>query len=71
MQPHPQDENSAPNQLEGEKRATDPTAHLAQGIEGAEPPLETEGAHEGHRHTTAAGLRAVYETAHFGFKEMG
>ena len=60
-----------PDQMEGEKRATDPTAHLAQGVEGAQPPLEDEGAHEGHRHTTAAGLRAVYETAHFGFKEMG
>ena len=34
--------------------------HLAQGIPGAEPPLEKTGAREGHRHTTAAGLCAVY-----------
>jgi molybdopterin-dependent oxidoreductase alpha subunit len=68
---HEQDENSAPNQLAGEKRVTDPTAHLAQGVEGAEPPLEETGARESHRHKTAAGLYAVYETAHFGIKEMG
>jgi molybdopterin-dependent oxidoreductase alpha subunit len=71
MHEHEFDENSAPNQMEGEQAATDPTAHLAKGIEGSEPPLEEEGAHEGHRHKTAAGLYAVYETAHFGFKEMG
>ncbi len=36
-----------------------------------QPPLEDKGAHEGRRHKTAAGLYAVYETAHFGIKEMG
>jgi molybdopterin-dependent oxidoreductase alpha subunit len=68
---HEHDENSAPNQMEGEKRVTDPTAHLAHGIEGAEPPLEEKGARESHRHKTAAGLYAVYQTAAFGFREMG
>jgi molybdopterin-dependent oxidoreductase alpha subunit len=68
---HEHDENSAPNQMAGEKRVQDPTAHLAQGIAGAEPPLEETGARESHRHKTAAGLYAVYETAHFGIKEMG
>jgi molybdopterin-dependent oxidoreductase alpha subunit len=71
MLQHQHDENNAPDQIEEEQRATDPAAHRAQGVEGAEPPLEVEGAQEGHRHTTAAGLRAVYETARFGFKEMG
>ncbi len=45
-----------------------PGAHI---VEGAEPPLETTGAHEGHRHKTAAGLYAVYQTTRLGFKHMG
>jgi molybdopterin-dependent oxidoreductase alpha subunit len=70
MLQHQHDENNAPNQKD-DKKATDPTAYLAKGVVGAQPPLEDEGAHEGHRHKTAAGLYAVYETAHFGVKEMG
>jgi molybdopterin-dependent oxidoreductase alpha subunit len=70
MLQHTHDENSAPNQEDDEK-PTDRNAGLAQGIPGAEPPLEKTGACEGHRDTTAAGLRAVYQTAHHGFKEMG
>ena len=70
MHQHEHDENSAPNQRD-ENRPTDPAAHLAQGVAGAEPPLEDAGARDGHRHKTAAGLYAVYETAHFGIKEMG
>ena len=61
-----------PVRLRGTIRgSTDATAHLAEGVEGDEPPLEEEGARDSHRHKTAAGLYAVYETGHFGFKEMG
>src|SRR5579872_3826798 len=70
MHRHEHDENSAPNQAKTVK-PTDPNAHLARGAEGAEPPLEAKGAHDGHRDTTAAGLRSIYETLHFGVKEMG
>jgi molybdopterin-dependent oxidoreductase alpha subunit len=70
MHKHEKDENTAPNQAHA-KGPTDPTAHLATGVTGAEPPLEQEGAREGRRHKTAAGVYAIYETAHFGFKEMG
>lgn len=70
MHSHSHDENDAPDQADGEK-PTDPTAHLAQGVEGAQPPPEKEGAHDGRRHKTAAGVYAVYETAHFGIREMG
>lgn len=71
MHQHLHDENSAPNQIQDDQRPTDPRAHFAEGVEGAQPPLEEKGAHEGRRHKTAAGLYAVYETAHFGIKEMG
>jgi molybdopterin-dependent oxidoreductase alpha subunit len=37
----------------------------------AQPPLETDGARDGQRDKTAAGFYAIYETARFGFKEMG
>ena len=70
MHLHEHDENNAPNQAKTQK-PTDPNAHLARGVEGAQPPLEQEGAHLGHRHTVAAGLYSIYETAHFGIKEMG
>ena len=70
MHRHEHDENSAPNQARTVK-PTDPSAHLARGAEGAEPPLEGQGAHDGRRDTTAAGFRSIYETAHFGLKEMG
>ncbi len=70
MHRHEHDENSAPNQARTVK-PTDPNAHLAQGVEGAEPPLEAEGAQDGRRDTTAAGFRSIYETLHFGVKEMG
>jgi molybdopterin-dependent oxidoreductase alpha subunit len=61
MQPHEDDETNDPN------RAAD----LAGGVAGAQPPLEKEGARDGRRHKTAAGLYAIYETARFGLKEMG
>src|SRR5262249_44812191 len=60
----------APNQAKT-KKPTDPDAHFARGVEGAQPPLEGAGAHQGHRHTIAAGLYSIYETAHYGIKEMG
>jgi molybdopterin-dependent oxidoreductase alpha subunit len=37
----------------------------------SQPPLERDGAHLERRNGTAAGIYAIYETAHFGFKEMG
>ncbi len=70
MHLHDHDENSAPNQAK-DVHPTDPDAHLAHGVDGAQPPLERNGADEGRRHKTAAGAYAIYETAHFGFKEMG
>ncbi len=70
MDQHGHDESNAPDQVDNDK-PTDPTADMAVGVAGAQPPLEEEGAGDGRRHKTAAGLYAIYETAHFGFKEMG
>jgi molybdopterin-dependent oxidoreductase alpha subunit len=70
MHQHAHDENNAPNQAD-DARPTDPTAHLATGVPGAQPPLEEKGAHPGSRHKIAAGFYSIYETAHFGIKEMG
>jgi molybdopterin-dependent oxidoreductase alpha subunit len=70
MHLHEHDENSAPNQIET-KKPTDPNAHLAHGVEGAEAPLEDKGAHAGDRDKTAAGWMAIYETGKFGLQEMG
>ena len=44
---------------------------LAHGVAGAEPPLEESGAECGSPSMTAGGLTAIYQTAHFGLKEMG
>jgi len=70
MHLHEHDENNAPNQADTQK-PTDLHTHLARGADGAQPPPEQQGAHFGHRDTTAAGMNSIYETAHFGFKEMG
>jgi molybdopterin-dependent oxidoreductase alpha subunit len=70
MHRHEHDENSAPNQTHL-LQPTDPDAHLAIGVEGAQPPLEEKGADEGKRETTAAGFHSIYETAHHGLREMG
>ena len=70
MLKHDYDENSAPNQAR-EHKPTDPNAHLALGVDGAEPPIEAQGAHEAHRDKVAAGFRSIYETVHHGVKEMG
>jgi hypothetical protein len=64
MHRHEHDENNAPNQAKNEN-PTDPEAHLANGVSGAQPPLEEKGARAGHRHKTAAGCYSIYETAHF------
>jgi molybdopterin-dependent oxidoreductase alpha subunit len=69
MQPDSEDHGS--HYSADNDRPTDPNAHLAQGVAGDEPPLEDKGALEGHRHETAAGLTAVYQTTRFGLKEMG
>jgi molybdopterin-dependent oxidoreductase alpha subunit len=70
MHLHDHDETNAPHQ-EKENRPTDADAHLSQGVDGAQPPLEAIGAHEGRRHKVAAGIYAIYETAHYGIREMG
>ena len=40
-------------------------------MEGSQPPLEKEGARLSGRDTTAAGFLSIYETAHYGVREMG
>jgi len=70
MHQHAHDETNAPNQAD-DVRPTDPTAHLATGVPGSQPPLEEKGARRGSRHKIAAGFYSIYETAHFGIKEMG
>ncbi len=70
MHLHDHDENNAPNQARTE-RPTDPDAWRALGVEGAQPPLEDQGAHCKHRDKTAAGFQSIYETVHYGMREMG
>jgi len=70
MHQHEHDENNASNQ-EDNTTSTDLNAHLATGVPGAQPPLEQNGADERNRDRTAAGLHAIYETALFGFRDMG
>src|SRR4051812_33571827 len=70
MHQHRHDETNAPDQRDDGK-PQDRSAHLAQGVPGAESPPEAEGARDGRRHKTAAGIYAIYETAHFSFREMG
>jgi molybdopterin-dependent oxidoreductase alpha subunit len=70
MHTHEHDENSAPNQSD-QGKPTDLQAHLAKGIAGAESPLERDGAKNVPRHETAAGPASIYETLHYGIKEMG
>jgi molybdopterin-dependent oxidoreductase alpha subunit len=70
MHRHEHDENSAPNQAH-EQKPTDRESHLATGVEGAQPPLEKEGAEDRRPAKSAAGFHSIYETAHFGLREMG
>jgi molybdopterin-dependent oxidoreductase alpha subunit len=67
---HTHDENSAPGQADS-KVPHSPEAHVAEGVHGAEPPLEQGGARRGHRELSAAGLSSVYETMHHGLGRMG
>lgn len=53
------------------EKVEDPVTSLTNGVAGAEPPLEKAGAQAGSRATSAAGMTAIYETAHFGIREMG
>jgi molybdopterin-dependent oxidoreductase alpha subunit len=70
MHTHEHDENNAPDQARNEK-PKDADAWLARGVKGAQPPLEEKGAERTRRDKTAAGLYSIYETAHFGIREMG
>ncbi len=70
MHKHEHDENSAPFQTDTEK-PTDREAWLARGVPGDESPLEKVGAKQIYRDRSAAGLASIYETAHFGIREMG
>jgi molybdopterin-dependent oxidoreductase alpha subunit len=69
MSEYPRDENSALDQ-EDQGKPTPEGAHRAQGVPGAEPPLET-GAHAGRRHLSAAGVPSIEETLHHGLHKMG
>src|SRR3984885_15057738 len=68
---HPQHNESTPPKQADEQNPPDPPAAQAKGVAGDQPALEDQGARDGRRHKTAAGLYAIYETAHFGFKGMG
>ena len=70
MHYHVHDENDAPDQLDDGK-VMDESTDQAVGAAGAQAPLEEEGARQGHHDKTAAGFPALYQTAHFGLKEMG
>src|SRR3954470_8082539 len=63
MHQHHHDENSAPNQADSELPPPE-DAHLAEGVPGAQPPLETRGARAKGRELHAAGLTSIYETFH-------
>jgi molybdopterin-dependent oxidoreductase alpha subunit len=65
----PQDENSAPNQADTPTAVGD--AHLARGIDGAEPPPEDYPSRTGKRDRAAAGLTSIWETVHRGARDMG
>src|SRR5262249_15813388 len=58
-----QDKNDASNKVEIENKN--------ERVAGAQPPLEKKGAERYQGGKTAAGLRAIYETARVGLREMG
>ena len=70
MPSHQHDENSAPNQAD-EAKPTDRNAARARGVDGAESPSEKDDPHPGRRHKTAASFSSIYETAHYGIRDMG
>jgi molybdopterin-dependent oxidoreductase alpha subunit len=67
------DDNGAPGHGEAEPDQQQPPAdaHLAQGVPGAEPPLEEQAARTGHRKQSAGGVTSIWETVHRGFRDMG
>jgi molybdopterin-dependent oxidoreductase alpha subunit len=67
---HDRDENNALDQRDSGHPAP-VGSHLTEGIAGAEPPLELQGAKLGKRHLHAAGLYSVWETTHRGLTYMG
>ena len=69
MADHPQDENSAPNQADALPAVKD--AHLAEGVAGAEVPVEDYPRRTGKRDRSAAGLSSIWETVHRGARDMG
>jgi anaerobic selenocysteine-containing dehydrogenase len=66
-----QDENSPPPDETVDASPTPANADRAEGVAGAEPPLEDEPARIGRRKTSAAGFRSVWETTRRGLKMMG
>jgi molybdopterin-dependent oxidoreductase alpha subunit len=67
---NPQDENSAPDQ-DDHGKPTVAGAHQAEGVPGAEPPIDGTDVHRGRRHRSAAGLYSIWETTHRGTRDMG
>ncbi len=65
------DAQAAPRADRDVPQPPDAEPDVTGGVPGAQPPLEIDGADEGRRHTTAAGLYAIYETGYFGLKKMG
>jgi molybdopterin-dependent oxidoreductase alpha subunit len=64
------DENSAPHQTHHRPEPA-PGADLAQGVVGAEPPLEATPARRHGRELSAAGLPSILETGRHGLPAMG
>ncbi len=71
MPEHGHDENSAPAQQQVDAAPAVAGADRAQGIPGAEPPLEEQAARVGKRSLAAAGLRSIWETTRRGVGSMG
>ena len=71
MPDHGHDENSAPAEQQVDPQPSVRGADRAQGIPGAEPPLEEQAARVGKRSLAAAGLRSIWETTRRGVGSMG
>ncbi|HEX3597766.1 MAG TPA: FdhF/YdeP family oxidoreductase [Polyangiaceae bacterium] len=63
---HPEKDDGGPRDA---KLNLDP--RLADGVPGAQPPMEDQAAERRRRDTSAAGITSIYETARHGFAEMG
>ena len=59
---HTHDENSAPPDEQVDAPPPPASANRAEGIPGAEPPLEEEPARVGRRKQSAAGFTSIWET---------